>query len=116
MFKPKNPDTLGFDVIKKQEFPSQNRGIRAEYRQLQTKLDQIVNQKKGTKSPREIRMKYDENNPDFSLVWVNWMWSPTIMVMDDLIRLLSQFSFYTPTEYDMNGFVTRGVLTRICFN
>lgn len=65
MFKPENPDTLGFDVIKKQEFPSQNRGIRAEYRQLQTKLDQIVNQKKGTKSPREIRMKYDENNPDF---------------------------------------------------
>lgn len=38
------------------------------------------------------------------------------MVMDDLIRLLSQFSFYTPTEYDMNGFVTRGVLKRICFN
>lgn len=61
-------------------------------------------------------MKYDENIPDFSLVWVNWMWSPTIMVMDDLIRLLSQFSFYTPTEYDMNGFVTRGVLKRICFN
>lgn len=37
------------------------------------------------------------------------MRSPTIIVMDDLIRLLSQFSFYTRTEYDISGFVTRDV-------
>lgn len=69
MFQPENPDSLGFDVIQKQEFPSQNRRIRAEYRQLQTKLDQIVNYKKGTESPGEIRMKYDECTTEiFSLV------------------------------------------------
>lgn len=69
MLQPENPDTLGFDVIQKQEFPSQDRRIRTEYRQLQTKLDQIVNYKKGTESPGEIRMKYDECTTEiFSLV------------------------------------------------
>lgn len=71
MFKPENPDTFGVDVIQKQEFPSQDRRLWAEYGQLQTKLDQIVHHHEGTKSPREIRMKLDESNLDF-------LWSRSI--------------------------------------